>query len=188
MSPHILEVYRRQARNNALCNLRLFRACKALTPEAYLAPRASFFGSIHNTLDHILLVDERYLLRLAGVVPGPARAEGSLYLDLESLREARHRVDREIWDRVTASTEADLSKPAVLVDDHGQTVREPRLIVWEHLFHHQVHHRGQVHGLLSQTSVAPPQLDEFFLGIDHQRRVADLAELRDLGFSDIAKA
>ena len=188
MSSHLLEMYRRQARNNALCNLRLFRACAALAPEAYLAPRAAFFGSIHNTLDHILLVDERYLLRLAGVVPGPARAEGALFPDLESLREARLRVDHEIWDRVTALTEADLSKPAVLVDDRGQTVREPRFIVWEHLFDHQIHHRGQVHGLLSQTSVAPPQLDEFFLGIDRERRAADLTELRELGFEGVTTA
>ena len=28
-----------------------------------------------------------------------------------------------------------------------------------HLFNHQTHHRGQVHGLLSQTDVPPPSLD-----------------------------
>ncbi|OYX00023.1 MAG: damage-inducible protein DinB, partial [Bosea sp. 32-68-6] len=31
-----------------------------------------------------------------------------------------------------------------------------------HLFQHQIHHRGQAHVMLSGTSVAPPQLDEFF--------------------------
>jgi uncharacterized damage-inducible protein DinB len=35
--------------------------------------------------------------------------------------------------------------------------------VLPHLFVHQIHHRGQVHAMLSGTSVAPPQLDEFFL-------------------------
>ena len=28
-----------------------------------------------------------------------------------------------------------------------------------HLFNHQTHHRGQVHGLLSHTHIAPPSLD-----------------------------
>jgi uncharacterized damage-inducible protein DinB len=32
-----------------------------------------------------------------------------------------------------------------------------------HLFNHQTHHRGQVHGLLSDTSVAPPSLDWILL-------------------------
>ena len=40
-----------------------------------------------------------------------------------------------------------------------------------HLYIHQIHHRGQVHAMLSGTSVAPPQLDEFFLDQDlHLRR------------------
>jgi uncharacterized damage-inducible protein DinB len=40
-----------------------------------------------------------------------------------------------------------------------------------HLFQHQLHHRGQVHAMLSGTRVAPPQLDEYFLSAD--REVAD---------------
>jgi len=28
---------------------------------------------------------------------------------------------------------------------------------------HQIHHRGQAHAMLSGTSLAPPQLDEWFL-------------------------
>ena len=45
------------------------------------------------------------------------------------------------------------------------------------LFVHQVHHRGQVHDLLSQTAVAPPQLDEFFLSQDASRRSAEMQTL-----------
>ncbi len=50
--------------------------------------------------------------------------------------------------------------------------------VLAHLFVHQVHHRGQVHDMLSATSVAPPQLDEFFMSGDLSLREE---ELRDLG-------
>ena len=39
-----------------------------------------------------------------------------------------------------------------------------------HLFMHQIHHRGQVHAMLSGTSVKPPQLDEFFLDYDLKLR------------------
>ena len=52
--------------------------------------------------------------------------------------------------------------------------------VWSvlaHLFTHQIHHRAQVHDMLSATSVAPPQLDEFFLGSDLPRRETELKAL-----------
>jgi uncharacterized damage-inducible protein DinB len=42
---------------------------------------------------------------------------------------------------------------------------------------HQIHHRGQAHAMLSETSVAPPQLDEFLLANDAPLRAADLAAL-----------
>jgi uncharacterized damage-inducible protein DinB len=49
--------------------------------------------------------------------------------------------------------------------------------VLSHLFTHQIHHRGQVHDMLSATSVAPPQLDEFFLSSDLPLREAELKVL-----------
>jgi hypothetical protein len=57
----------------------------------------------------------------------------------------------------------------------------PRLL--EHLFQHQVHHRGQAHAMLSGTRVAPPQLDEFFCTWDAPLRADDF---RALGFSEAA--
>jgi uncharacterized damage-inducible protein DinB len=49
--------------------------------------------------------------------------------------------------------------------------------VLPHVFVHQIHHRGQVHAMLSGTAAAPPQLDEFFLAADAPLRVAELSDL-----------
>jgi uncharacterized damage-inducible protein DinB len=46
-----------------------------------------------------------------------------------------------------------------------------------HLFEHQIHHRGQVHAMLSGTPVKPPQLDEFFCAGETGLRAADFAQL-----------
>ncbi|CAH2399487.1 hypothetical protein MES4922_210289 [Mesorhizobium ventifaucium] len=46
-----------------------------------------------------------------------------------------------------------------------------------HLFIHDIHHRGQVHAMLSGTSVKPPQLDEFFLDYDLKLRIAEVERL-----------
>jgi uncharacterized damage-inducible protein DinB len=47
----------------------------------------------------------------------------------------------------------------------------------QHLFMHQMHHRGQVHAMLSGTAVAPPQLDEFMMPSEAHLRTAEMAEL-----------
>ena len=73
----------RFARNNAWSNHRLLGACAELTDDEYRAPRPSFFGSIHATLDHILIVDILYLDRLTGqrrVAPD----QEALAVDLDS--------------------------------------------------------------------------------------------------------
>jgi hypothetical protein len=55
--------------------------------------------------------------------------------------------------------------------------REAARYVLMHLFTHQIHHRGQVHAMLSGTGVAPPQLDEFLMPSESRFRVDDLAAL-----------
>ena len=50
-----------------------------------------------------------------------------------------------------------------------------------HLFLHEIHHRGQVHAMLSGTSVKPPQLDEFFLDFDTKLRREEIARLELAG-------
>ncbi|WP_348628887.1 DinB family protein [Sinorhizobium sp. CCBAU 05631] len=46
-----------------------------------------------------------------------------------------------------------------------------------HVFLHGQHHRGQIHSMLSGTSVPPPQIDEFILADNAEARVEDLAAL-----------
>jgi uncharacterized damage-inducible protein DinB len=48
------------------------------------------------------------------------------------------------------------------MNSRGQRFRTPLRQVLAHLFNHQTHHRGQVHDMLSQTAVPPPELDLIF--------------------------
>ena len=64
----------------------------------------------------------------------------------------------------------------------GSRVERPGRTGFAHLFEHQIHHRGQAHAMLSSTSVAPPQLDEFFCANEAALRAAELAEL---GYSEV---
>jgi uncharacterized damage-inducible protein DinB len=53
--------------------------------------------------------------------------------------------------------------------------------VLEHLFQHDIHHRGQAHAMLSGTEVRPPQLDEFFSIAEAPLRAN---EFEQLGWSE----
>lgn len=165
--------FRAMARNNAWSNHRLLRACACLSEAEYTAVRTSFFPSIRETLDHILLVDTYYLDMLEGRSWRPwVPTSGFGELDT-----AQRRSDRRLATFCDALDEARLETVVIL--DRGEQGRFPEraAAVLAHLFVHQIHHRGQVHAMLSGTSVAPPQLDEFFLDQDARLRSKDFAEL-----------
>jgi len=165
------------ARNNHWSNYRLHSACRRLSDKEYLAQRASFFGSIHATLNHILIVDLAYLGRLKNEERVPPDCE-ELYSKLNSLGKRQLEVDRELIDYCSNQDSTSLGSEVSFRRSDGQSYTETVARVLSHLFVHQVHHRGQVHDMLSQTAVAPPQLDEFFLGGDLPLRAH---ELKDLG-------
>jgi uncharacterized damage-inducible protein DinB len=176
-SPTLAQYLLRQAENNAWSNHRLHIACAALPPEAYFAKRPCFFGSIHNTLYHLLLVDHRYLARIEGRPPPDALPRDVSNGDQAALGASQRAADRRLIDFVRSLDEARLAEPVRIVDQEGAVWFDPLHRVLAHLFVHQVHHRGQVHDLLSQTSVAPPQLDEFYLSQDRARRSPEMIAL-----------
>lgn len=171
--------YQRMAENNLWSNFRLQQACLALDSEDYHAPRASFFGSLHATLVHILIVDQLYLARMSeGARPRGGVRDEADYRDRDKLFRAQETCDRELLTFCYAIDEADLARVVRFTNSEGVANTDSVAAVLTHLFVHQIHHRGQVHQLLSTTTARPPQLDEFFLSGDRPRRAADLQRLK----------
>ncbi|MBV4551860.1 DinB family protein [Pseudomonas sp. SWRI102] len=160
-----------QALNNRWANHRLLGACAQLNTAEYEAYRTSFFPSIQATLCHILEVDRYYLTALEGDVDGQ-KHDFFETLTFAELRAQQERTDHRLVAFCEALRETDLPRAIDLVRSDGE-VREriDRLLL--HLFEHQIHHRGQVHTMLSATHVDPPQLDEFFLDCDRQFRAQE---------------
>lgn len=146
------------ARYNAWANTRLYAACGKLPEGEYLKPRASFFGSIHATLNHLMVGDRIWLGRIEGR-PEKLALNQILYGDFTALQVARVAEDDRLIRVVEGIDPARLDQPLDYLNIRGERLRTPLRIVLGHLFNHQTHHRGQVHGLLSQTPVPPPELD-----------------------------
>jgi len=159
MSP---EHFKTLARYNAWANRRLYEVCGALPSEEYARPRRAFFGSIHNTLNHILVGDRIWLGRIEGKEHGITALNQILYEDFASLRAAREAEDARIERLLGGLDEVGLARRHVYKTSAGAP-QETRLEwILTHLFYHQTHHRGQVHDMLSQTETAPPPLDLIF--------------------------
>ena len=158
----LIQALRASAYNNAWANHRLLTACAALTQAEFEAERTGFFPSIRATLNHILVVDLFYVDAMEGGRLGYAAfADPEPCRTMAELAPAQAAIDR----RLVAWCEAlGPDGPDRIVEVHRprgiQRERADRLLL--HLFQHDIHHRGQVHAMLSGTSVKPPQLDEFF--------------------------
>ncbi len=148
------------ARWSVWANQRLYEACRILSDEEYFAPRACAFGSIHRTLNHLLATDRIWLGRLTGEAHSIPSLDYEICADFASLSDARAREDRRIIRVIDEAVAGNgLSDDLHYSSMDGKPQRLLRCLVLSHLFLHHAHHRGQVHALLSQTSVPPPALD-----------------------------
>lgn len=151
--------FSRMARYNRVANERLFAAVATLPKDEYEATRPAFFNSIRGTLNHILVGDRIWLTRFEGGVSASTNLDAILYEAFDDLRAARLAEDDRI-DRMAADlTPEFLAGDIAYVNNEGRDMVDPAVVAVAHFFNHETHHRGQVHDMLSQTSVPPPSLD-----------------------------
>lgn len=173
----LIEHLRTSARANRLANHRLAQAMKPLGDADFHAGRVSFFPSLAQTLDHILAVDIYYIAGMCGQADMVAQYKD--FVPCGSVGEwARRQAESD--DRLIAlcdGLDGEAIMRTVTLDRGDHVDRNSMGRTLAHVFMHQTHHRGQVHAMLSGTSVKPPQLDEFLLPADAGLRVADMAAM-----------
>ncbi len=170
MLPDLLDHCRWMARYNAWFNERLYAACEQLDDAGRKLERGAFFGSIHRTLNHLIVADQIWLKRLhqcgqdngfdsvalspavLDLAPGHGLGE-PVFDDWAPLRVKRRQMDEAIGQWLAAMP----------VEFPGYTMRysnskglQRQHSAWKalsHFFNHQTHHRGQVTTLLMQAGV-----------------------------------
>ncbi|MEM9012774.1 MAG: DinB family protein [Pseudomonadota bacterium] len=153
---------RLMARYNAWQNGSLIQAAEGLSEAERWRDRGAFFGSIAATLNHLLWDDALWLMRFAGderpeetVVP--ALAAPSDWMEFERLRSER---DGEIMAWAAGLDDQALGGTVAWYPAGGTVrVEKPKALCAVHLFNHQTHHRGQVHGMLTAAGARPEATD-----------------------------
>src|ERR1700737_2938627 len=94
---------------NRWANARLFAAALDLSDQAYRLHIGVFFGSLHGTLNHLLLTDRLWLKRLTGEGDHPNRLDAILHEDRAELTRARIAEDNRLITVVDKYGEAALA-------------------------------------------------------------------------------
>lgn len=147
---------------NRWANRRLYAAAFALPEHAYRESRGAFFGSLHATLNHLVVTDRIWMRRFTGAGPLHTRLDEVVYDDRDALAAARAAEDERIVAYVDGLSEEALAATFTYrTITQPQDVTQPLAPALSHFFNHQTHHRGQAHCLVSQIggNAAAPSLD-----------------------------
>ena len=99
------------------------------------------------------------ILKIEGIDHGLKSLDQILFESLLQLEEARIKEDKHLIDLVNSLSEESIHKEITYKGfETGNTTYTINLILIT-LFNHQTHHRGQVHNMLSQAGIKPPQID-----------------------------
>lgn len=155
----LLDHFRILAHYNRVANERIYACCAQLKDGEYRKARRGSFGSIHGLLNHVLLGDRIWMARFEGGGSTTPPLDSILFDDFSELRSARAEQDIAIEIFFERLPNDFLGRSFRYINNQSAECVEEACVAVAHFFNHQTHHRGQVHVMLSQTSLKPPSLD-----------------------------
>jgi uncharacterized damage-inducible protein DinB len=150
------------ARYNEWANRWLYNAAAKLSDADYRTEGGAFFGSVHRTLNHVLVGDRIWMRRFTGEGPAYTKLDEIPCDDLKTLRGEREAEDKRIIGYIDGLDEKKLASVfSYRTIASPMDITQPLAPALAHFFNHQTHHRGQVHGLLTALGGrdAAPSLD-----------------------------
>ncbi len=123
-------------------NDKIFDVLAQLTPEEFTRQVAGSFGSVRNTMVHMMSAEWGWLDRSGGAQRGPALTPGN-YLTVASLVDQWHQVEANMREFLAALTDNDLDELREF-SFGGLAYSMRRGDLLQHAAIHCIHHRGQV--------------------------------------------
>ena len=151
---------RSMAAYNTWMNERIYALLADMPDEARRRDLGAFFGSIHLTLNHILLGDQAWMQRLRAQPVTMTSTRQVLHEGWDELRAARAEMDKDI-----ASWAAEVGQPfmdsvfRIWSVTYQRHLELPGWAAVVQMFNHQTHHRRQITTLMKQLGTDPGVTD-----------------------------
>lgn len=145
-------------RFNAWANTRILNNAALLNPAQYSAQTNPSFGSVHNTLAHIMSVHWVWLNRWRGVSLSGFYDPLS-FPDLASLRARWDVIEQETQAFTLTLTEATLINPITYISFRGREWTYPLWQMMLHQVNHATQHRSETALILTDYDHSPGTMD-----------------------------
>ncbi|MGV4792371.1 DinB family protein [Rhizobium sp. F40D2] len=153
----MLRQYRMFAAYNRWANAQVYAAAADISDAEFRSDRGAFFGSLHRTLNHLMVADRIWMKRFTGTGEAPTSLDAILYEERHALAAARKTEDERIIAWTGALDEARLAANFTYSPvSQPIEITQPLWTALSHLFNHQTHHRGQCH--MTLTALGKPSL------------------------------
>jgi len=150
------ELARDMAAYNAWMNAKIYECASRLSDSDRKIDRGAYFGSIHGTLNHILVGDKLWMGRFTGEPFSVSSLDEELHSDFGELQRDRLATDEAIVAYAAALTHERLAGDLRYTSMVNPEPRKYELwLAVSHFFNHQTHHRGQLTALLHQVAIDP---------------------------------
>ena len=122
-----------------------------------------FFGSIHRTVNHLLVTDNIWFARLAEGVSPRISLDTELYHERDPLAAALRTAVRRWSPWLEGLDPSRFDGELAYTRSNGQQMCLPYALALGHAFNHPTHHRGQISAALTGMDRPAPELDWVYL-------------------------
>ena len=142
--------------HNLWANLSLLERCAELTSEQLDATIPGAYGSIRDTLEHIVLAEQSYFARISTGQPR-RRSKDARPLTIEQMMESVRTTGSGLIEWAP-KVQAD---DTVQLDWDGTPRQVPKTVILTQVINHATEHRAQIMAILTQLGIQPPDLDSW---------------------------
>lgn len=140
--------------HNLWANLRILACCAELTTEQLNGTVTGTYGSIYDTLQHIVTAEQSYFSRIS-TGQRLHRADDAPPLTMTEMLESIQRTGSGLIEWATKVQAADKME----INWDGTLRDVPKTILLTQVINHATEHRAQIMAILTQFGIEPPELD-----------------------------
>jgi len=143
-------------RHNRWANVRILERCAGLTDEQLAATIVGAYGSIRDTLQHIVTAERSYFSRISTGQPY-RRPDDAPPLTIAEMTESVRTSGSGLIEWAPKVQAND----TVQVNWEGAPRDVPKTILLTQAINHATEHRAQIMAILTQSGIQPPELDSW---------------------------